>query len=329
MAFLDTDKQRAAAIIMLLAIGVFIALLPYATGLIGAPVLYVLFASWHRWLSSKIGIKTAAVIVIICAFLLIVLPGVWLIGMLVGQAQSTANSLINSPLLARLGTLRIGRFELGPELADIGRSLINWMGTNALGFIGSATHFTLNLLLSFFGLYYLLVSSGKGWDSFRDYVPFSRKNAEELRERFRSVTLATVVGTGVTAMISGILIAFGFWVTGLSNPVFWGVITVIFAILPVVGSGVVWIPGTISLFVEGKVVGAIVLAAIGIVAGQIGTPIHSYVVGKYSRTHPMITLVGAIAGISYFGLLGILIGPLTLSYFFEMLRMYREEYVTT
>jgi predicted PurR-regulated permease PerM len=329
MAFLDTDKQRAAAIIMLLAIGVFIALLPYATGLIGAPVLYVLFSGWHRWLSSKVGAKTGAVIVIICAFLLIVLPGVWLIGMLVGQAQDTANSLVNSPLLSRLSTLRIGRFEVGPELADIGRSLINWMGTNALGFIGSATHFTLNLLLSFFGLYYLLVSSGSGWDSFRDYVPFSRANAEKLRERFRSVTFATVVGTGVTALISGIMIAFGFWVTGLSNPVFWGVITVIFAILPVVGSGVVWIPGAISLFVEGKVVGAVVLAAIGIIAGQIGTPIHSYVVGRYSRTHPMITLVGAIAGISYFGLLGILIGPLTLSYFFEMLRMYREEYVTT
>jgi predicted PurR-regulated permease PerM len=329
MAFLDSDKQRAAAIIMLLAIGVFIALLPYATGLIGAPVLYVLFAGWHRWLASKVGLKTGAVIVIICAFLLIVLPGVWLIGLLVGQAQDTANSLINSPLLNRLSTLRIGRFEVGPELADIGRSLINWMGTNALGFIGSATHFTLNLLLSFFGLYYLLVSSGKGWDSFRDYVPFSRQNAEKLRERFRSVTLATVVGTGVTALISGVMIAFGFWVSGLSNPVFWGVITVIFAILPVVGSGVVWIPGAISLFVDGKVVGAIVLAAIGIVAGQIGTPIHSYVVGRYSRTHPMITLVGAIAGISYFGLLGILIGPLTLSYFFEMLRMYREEYVTT
>ena len=328
MAFLDTDKQRAAVVIALLAVGVFVALLPYATGLIGAPVFYVLFSSWHRWLSGKIGIRTAAVVVIICAFLLIVLPGVWLIGLLVGQAQDTANSLMHSTLLNRLSTLRIGRFELGPELADIGRSLINWMGTNALGFIGSATHFTLNLLLSFFGLYYLLVSSGTGWDRFRDYVPFSPQNAEKLRERFRSVTLATFLGTGVTALLSGVMIAFGFWGCGLSNPLFWGVITVIFAILPVVGSGVVWIPGAITLFVEGKVVGAIVLAAIGIIAGQVGTPIHSYVVGKYSRTHPMITLVGAIAGISYFGLLGILIGPLTLSYFFEMLRMYREEYVT-
>jgi predicted PurR-regulated permease PerM len=329
MAFLDTDKQRAAILISLLAIGVLIALLPYATGLIGAPVLYVLFAPLHRWLAARIRPGPAAIGVILCAFLIIVLPGVWLIGLLVGQAQGVASTLVNSPLLARVSEFRIGRFELGPELAEIGRSLINWLGTSALGFIGTATHFTLNLLLSFFGLYYLLVSSGKGWETFRYYVPFSEANAEALRERFRSVTLATVLGTGVTALLSGLLIGFGFWVVGLSNPVFWGVITVIFAILPVVGSGIVWIPGVVSLALGGKIVGAVALAVIGIVAGQIGTPIHSYVVGRYTRIHPMVTLVGAIAGISYFGLLGILIGPLALSYFFEMIRMYREEYVTS
>jgi predicted PurR-regulated permease PerM len=329
MPFLDTDKQRAAILISLLAIGVLVALLPYATGLIGAPVLYVLFAPWHRWLAARIRPGPAAIVVIIAAFLIIVLPGVWLIGMLVGQAQGVASTLVNSPLLARISDFRIGRFELGPELADIGRSLINWLGTSALGFIGTATHFTLNLLLSFFGLYYLLVSAGKGWETFRYYIPFSEANTEALRERFRSVTLATVLGTGVTALISGLLIGLGFWVVGLSNPVFWGVITVIFAILPVVGSGIVWIPGVVSLALDGKIVGAVALAVIGIVAGQIGTPIHSYVVGRYTRIHPMVTLVGAIAGISYFGLLGILIGPLTLSYFFEMIRMYREEYVTS
>ncbi len=327
MSFLDSDKQRAALLIVLLAIGVFVALIPYATGLIGAPVLYVLFSSWHQWLAERIRPVPAAIVVIVSAFLLIVLPGVWLIGLLVGQAEGIANTLVNSPLLDRVSTIRIGRFELGPELAGIGRSLINWMGTNALGFIGTATHFTLNLLLSFFGLYYLLVSQGKGWQSLRGFVPFSERNAEKLRERFRDVTLATVVGTGVTALLSGIMIGGAFWLVGLSNALFWGVITIIFAILPVLGSGIVWIPGAISLVLNGRVVGAVVLTVIGVVAGYVGTPIHSYVVGRYTAIHPMITLVGAIAGIGYFGLLGILIGPLVLSYFFELIRMYREEYV--
>ena len=328
MPLLGSDKQRAAVLIGLLAIGVFIALVPYATGLIGAPVLYVIFLPLHQWLAPKIRPGPAAIFVILCAFLLIVLPGVWLIGMLVGQAQGVASNLVNSPILERLSNLRVGTLQLGPELAGIGRSLINWLGTNALGFIGTATHFTLNLILSFFGLYYLLVGTGKSWESLRSYLPFSEENAEILRDRFRSVTLATVIGTGVTALVSGVLIGFGFWVTGLSNPVFWGVVTVVFAILPVVGSALIWVPGAISLFLNGRIGAAIVLLVIGVLAGQVDTPMRPWVYRKYSQIHPMITVVGAIAGIRYFGLLGLLIGPLALSYFFELIRMYREEYVT-
>ena len=327
MPLLGSDKQRAAVLIGLLAIGVFIALVPYATGLIGAPVLYVIFLPMHQWLAPKIRPGPAAIFVILCAFLLIVLPGVWLIGMLVGQAQGVASNLVNSPILERLSSLRVGTLQLGPELAGIGRSLINWLGTNALGFIGTATHFTLNLILSFFGLYYLLVGTGKSWESLRSYLPFSEENAEILRDRFRSVTLATVIGTGVTALVSGVLIGFGFWVTGLSNPVFWGVVTVVFAILPVVGSALIWVPGAISLFLNGRIGAAIVLLVIGVLAGQVDTPMRPWVYRKYSQIHPMITVVGAIAGIRYFGLLGLLIGPLALSYFFELIRMYREEYV--
>lgn len=327
MAIFDTDKQRAALLVLLLAVGIFWALLPYATGLLGAPVLYVLFSPLHRWLAPKIRPAPAAGVVILVAFLLIVLPGVWLIGMLVGQAQGVASGLTNSALLERLATLRIGQLEVGPELADIGRSLISWLGGNAIGFIGTATHFTLNLILSFFGLYYLLLGPGTGWPGLHSYVPFSHQNVELLTERFRSVTLATVIGTGLTAVIQGIMIGAAFAVVGLGNAMFWGVVTVVFAILPVVGSGIIWLPAAITLGIQGHTAGVIVLTLVGLLAGQLHTLINPWVFKRYSQIHPMVTLVGAIAGVSYFGLLGLLIGPLALSYFFELTRMYREEYL--
>jgi predicted PurR-regulated permease PerM len=327
MPFFDTDKERAALIVLLLAVGVFYALMPYATGLIGAPVLYVLFAPSHQWLARRIRPGPAAVVVILIAFLVIVLPGVWLIGMLVGQAGDVASGLAKSTLLDRLSTLRVGQFELGPELANIGRSLIQWLGQNALGFIGSATHFTLNLIFSFFGLYYLLLGPGEGWRGIHSYVPFSEKNVLLLRDRFRSVTLATVIGTGLTATIQGIIIGATFALVGLSNSVFWGVVTIVFGILPVVGAGIIWVPGAISLWVSGHAAGAIVLVVVGLLAGQLHALINPWVFKRYSHIHPMVTLVGAIAGVSYFGLLGLLIGPLALSYFFELIRMYREEYL--
>lgn len=329
MAIFDTNKERAALVVFLLAVGVALTVAPYATGLLGAPVLYVIFAGFHRWLSRYIPPAVAAIIVIFCAFLLIVIPGVWLIGMLLSQAQDIAASLVTSTVLKRLGTVQIGGFALGPELAGIGRSLISWLGGNAIGFIGSATHFTLDLLFAFFGLYYLLLSPDAAWHGVRPYIPFSNAHVDSLRERFRSVTMGTVVGTGLTALVQGVMIGAAFWLTGLSNPIFWGVVTVIFAMLPVVGSGMIFVPGVVSLVLDGHTGGAVVLAVVGALAGQVHTLIGPAITRRYAEVHPMITLVGAIAGVTHFGLLGLLIGPLALSYFFELIRMYREEYLRT
>lgn len=328
MVFFDTKKERAALIVLLLAVGLAVALGPYVSGLLGAPVLYVLFHPMHRWLARKIPPRVAAVVVILIAFLLIVLPGIWLIGMLVGRAQGVAAGLVNSPLLARISTLRIGQFEVGPQLASIGKEVITWLGGSALGFIGTATRFTLNLLFTFFGLYYLLLNPDGVWRALAPYIPFSQQNVQILRERFVSLTAATVVGTGLVAVIQGTLVGLGFLITGLNDPVFWSVVTMVFGILPVVGAGMVWVPASISLFLSGRPGAGIFLIILGVgVVANVENFVRPWVFAKYSQVHPMVTLVGAVLGVSYFGLIGLLIGPLALSYFFELIRMYREEYL--
>src|SRR5262245_6956519 len=98
MALFDTKKERAALVLGLLAVGLAFALAPYVTGLLGAPVLYVLFGPMYRGLAKTVPPRLAAAITIITVFFIIVFPGVWLIGMLVGQAQGAAQSLLNSPL---------------------------------------------------------------------------------------------------------------------------------------------------------------------------------------------------------------------------------------
>jgi predicted PurR-regulated permease PerM len=328
MALFDTKKERAALVLALLAIGLAIALAPYISGLLGAPVLYVLFSPFHRALSRSMPRTLAAGFVILTAFLIIVLPGIWLIGMLVGQAQSVAASLVDSPLLARISTLRVGQFEVGPQIASIGKELITFLGGSALGFIGTATRFTLNLLFTFFGLYYLLLHPNAVWRAVEPYIPFSRANVDILKQRFISLTYATVVGTGLIALVQGTIVGTGFWVTGLNDPVFWGVVTMVFGILPLVGAGLIWVPAAISLVLNGHAGRAIGLAILGIVVvANVENVIRPYVFKRYSEVHPMITLVGAVLGVSYFGLIGLLIGPLALSYFFELIRMYREEYL--
>lgn len=328
MAIFDTKKERAALILGLLAVALAIALSPYVSGLLGAPVLFVLFRGVHRRLTKHMPAWLAAGIVILMAFLIIVIPGVWLIGMLVGQAQDVAAGLVNSTLLARISNLRVGQFEVGPQLASIGKELITFLGGSALGFIGTATRFTLNLLFTFFGLYYLLLNPRVLTRGVQPYIPFSRENVEILKDRFVSLTYATVVGTGLIALAQGIIVGLGFLATGLQDPVFWAVVTMVFGILPLVGAGIIWGPAAISLFLSGRPVAAIGLIVLGlVVVANVENVIRPYVFKRYSEVHPMITLVGAVLGVSYFGLIGLLIGPLALSYFFELIRMYREEYL--
>src|SRR3990172_7842564 len=231
MAFLDTNHQRAALVVLLLGFALAWALLPYTTGLIGIPVLYVIFAPAHRWLARRVRPSVAATLVVLLGVFLIVVPGASFAGLIVNEAQQIATGVVQSPILARLSQLRIGRTEIGPELANLGRSIISWLGTGAFSLVGTATRLALNLTIAFFGLYYLLLRPGETWEAVRPYIPFSALNADKLQRRFHDVTISTLIGTGLTAAIQGVLVGIGFWLTGLPNAVFWGVVTVIVAIL--------------------------------------------------------------------------------------------------
>src|SRR6266571_58650 len=289
MPLIDTNHQRAALLVLLLGVALVIALTPYATGLIGIPVLYAVFTPVHEWLSLRVRPKIAASLVVALALFLIVVPGVSFAGLIVGQAQEIAGGVIRNPLLGRLRELKLGGMDLGPRLADLGAQVVAWIGSSAFGLVGTET----------------------------------------LRQRFRDVTTSTIIGTGVTAAIQGTLVGLGFWLTGLPNAVFWGVVTMVFAILPVVGSALVWGPGALALILGHHALSGVLLALGGaVVVGNVDYVIRPMVFRRWANIHPLVTLVGALAGVPYFGILGLLIGPLALSYFFELIKMYGEEYLS-
>jgi predicted PurR-regulated permease PerM len=328
MAFLDSKRDRAAFLIFVLGLGLVWTLWPFVTGLIGAPVLYVMFAPMYRWLAPRTRPRLAAALVVLLGVILVLGPGVSFVGVIAGEAQDMASGVIRSPLLSRLRELRIGPYDVGAQIEALGSRLVSFIGASALGLIGTATRLGIQLTIAFFGLFYLLLAPETAWRQVQPFIPFSRRNAEILRERFRDVTISTLVGTGLTATVQGLLVGLGFWVTGIPNALFWGVVTVVLAILPVVGSGLVWGPGALSLALGGDYGRAIGLAIWGVVVvGNVDNVIRPIVFRRWAQIHPFMTIIGAFAGIQYFGLLGLLIGPLAISYFFELIRMYRAEYL--
>jgi predicted PurR-regulated permease PerM len=329
MQFLDTKRQRAAALIFILGLGLAWALWPFLTGLMGALVLYVVFTPFYRALRRH-GLRPgwAAGLVVLAALVLVVGPGISFIGLVANEAQGMTAQVLQSPLLARLRELRVGPYDIGAQIENLGSQFVSWAGSSALSVVGTATRLGIQITISFFGLFYLLVAPDGAWRGIRPFIPFSSANAEILRVRFRDVTFSTLVGTGLTATVQGLLVGVAFWAAGLANAVFWGVVTIIVAILPVVGSGLIWGPGAAALALAGRPGPAIALALWGVfVVGNVDNVIRPFVFRRWARIHPFITVIGAFAGINWFGLLGLLIGPLAISYFFELIRMYRAEYL--
>ena len=329
VAFLDTKHQRAAFLVLALGAALLWTLGPYATGIIGIPVLAVLFAPVHNWLVRR-GAHSgfAALVVTLLGAVLLIVPGVLIAGLLINQAQEITQTVLQSPIIERFQSLRIRGIPIGPRLAEAGGRIVAAIGASAFGLVGTATRLTLNLTISFFGLYYVLKHPGDVWLDARPFIPFSPTNTEKLGRRFKEVTVSTVIGTGVVAALQGALLGLAFGIAGLPNALFWGVVTMALAILPVVGSGLVWGPAAVVLIMQGRVGAGILLIIWGIVVvGSVDNFMRPLIYRRFSAIHPLITLIGAIAGVNYFGLLGLLIGPLALSYLFELIRMYREEYL--
>lgn len=328
MAVLIDRQQRAALLIFILGAGLLWATWPYFSGLLGAPVLYVIFGALHRKLATKIGSSAAAIVVILIAFLVIFLPVVGAVGLLANEAEGWSSAIRNSALLERLTVFQIGDIKVGEQLKKVSSTALSWLGGSAFGLLGTGAKLLIQFTLTFFGLYYLLVQPDEARKMLESFIPFTPANRAKLIEAFRNVTVSMLVGTFATALLQGLAVGLGFWALGLPSPAFWGVVTVIFAILPLVGSGIIWAPGAVYLAFQHRPVAAALLAAGGVlIVGNIDTLVRPYVFRRYAQMHPFITVIGAFAFVPIVGILGLLVGPLAISYFFELVAMYKGEYL--
>ena len=329
MDLLRTKRDRARLLIVALGLVIVIALSPFISGLLGAAVLYVLCIEPYRRMARVLRPGLAAFITLAAAILVIALPFTWLVGMVIDQAPDTLRSVQNSFLFTRIAQLRIGTLNVGAEIAKASGTLIQWVSAQAFDFVGSAARATLNLVIAFFGLYYMLRSGEQMWAGAREYIPFSPRTADALRERFYGVTRATLLGTALTAAGQGALVGLAFWLVGLPSALFWGTMTAFASILPVLGSGLVWMPAVLVLLLQQRYGAVVVMLVLGwLIATNIDNVIRPYVYRRVSNIHPMTTLIGAFAGVRYFGIPGLLLGPLAIAYLFELLRFYREEFGT-
>ncbi|HEY0679396.1 MAG TPA: AI-2E family transporter, partial [Chitinophagaceae bacterium] len=159
------------------------------------------------------------------------------------------------------------------------------------------------------------------------YMPVKDENVTLIKKDLNTMVISNAVGIPVIALLQGLVGLLGYWIIGVDEPVFWFVITAITAMLPVVGAALAYIPLGLLLFANGDAARGIAVLLYGfIIIGLVDNVFRFWFNKKVGDIHPLITVFGVIVGVSVFGFIGIIFGPILISLFILLIKIYMSEY---
>jgi predicted PurR-regulated permease PerM len=324
-------KNIVLAVTCILGLFILYSLSEVFTAFLGAVVFYTLFKplftyfiARHRWPRPL-----AAILVILLSFLIIILPFSALTLMIFNKIIEFRNhpEQVNV-IIQQLNDFASNKLHQ-PEIVD---DIILKAEAYALSTFSSAVNGILSVALKvtvmYFVLYFMLVSFEKFEGILFKYMPFRQQNSLIFAHELRNITYSNVLGQGVISIVQGILLGVGFLIFDLPDAFFWGTICIFLSFLPVVGAGLIFVPAGILCLSHGDLFsGWGILAWGAILVTNIDNVLRFVISRKFADTHPLITIIGVVIGIPYFGILGLVFGPLLLSYFILLVRIYEIRYI--
>jgi predicted PurR-regulated permease PerM len=180
----------------------------------------------------------------------------------------------------------------------------------------------------YFILYFMLVNGRRMEEDLYEYIPLKDGNVELIGKEVRTMVISNVIGIPLIALIQGIVGLIGYLIIGIPEPFLWFVATSIAAMMPVVGAGLIYIPLTIMMFMQGHTGKGIAMAIWGFgFIGLVDNLFRFLLNKRLGNIHPLITIFGVIVGIQLFGFIGLIFGPLLISMFILLLRIYSSEFI--
>lgn len=328
MSIFNHKQRNNIILVSIVVLGCFIvyALSGLFSAILGAIVLFTIFRPIFLYLTERRGWNRplSALCIIFFSLTVIVLPFLALSIMVIGKI-STINK---DTFPIQQWQDKIDRFAgttfNQPHFVDNNMQKLGAYATELFpSIIGSAANIILTLLMLYFLLYFMFVQIKQFEAGLLKYAPFREQYALKFAKELRNSTYSNVLGQGLIAVVQGVLLANGFWIAGISDPIFWGVIGAFISFLPIVGAPTLTIPASIILYADGhKLKGAILLAYGILFIGNIDNVLRMIINKRVSNTHPIITVIGVFIGLPLFGILGLVFGPLLFSYFLLLVEIY-------
>lgn len=316
-------------IIIIFGILLYYSLSQFFTAFLGAVIFYVLSRRRMNKLLKRGWKKPgAAVFVMLLSLIIIVIP-VILVGVLLydkGKYYMDNPDLlvaslkkVQSQIESNYGITIISEEKIA-DLKNYVTSLLSKALNEGLSFFG-------NLTMLYFFLYFMLISINRMEAAIIFFLPFKREKIELFGKELVAQTVSNAIGVPAIAVAQALIGFVGYLIADVPEAGFWAVITAFASIIPVIGTGLVWAPIAIYLFViEHTWQGAFIVVWGLLILGLTDNVVRFVLAKKMANVHPIITVLGVIMGIKYFGLTGLIFGPVLISYFIILLKIYYMEY---
>lgn len=318
------------ATIITLGIVLFNQLKSLIPSFLGAYTLYVLLRKSmfilhgrYKWNRSA----TAALLMLL-SFLIILLPIFLVVNMLTSKiafamqhSQDVLGALQN--YIEKIE----GQYNIN-ILTDANLEKITTWGSETVPKILGATFDTITgIVIMYFILYFMLVEGRKMESNFYDWVPLKDENTLLLRKELNSMVYSNAIGIPLIAILQGVVGLIGYLVLGVEQPWFWFVITCITSMLPVVGAAIAYVPVALLFFAAGHPAKGAIMLAYGFgVIGTVDNLFRFIFLKRIGDVHPLITGFGVIIGVGLFGFIGLIFGPILISLFLVLIKIYANEF---
>jgi predicted PurR-regulated permease PerM len=332
---IDQNRIRQVFfIIILLFLGIllFFELYTFLPAVLGAITIYILLHKWMFFLTEKKKWRKGwtAIILMLFSFIVILLP----VGLLVNMLSSKISFAVqhSDELVQALKKVVAGiETRFGIVLASE-ENINNLGGTIAKslpGILGATFNTLTTIFFMYFILYFMLVNGRKMEDALYEHVPLHDKNVNRLGKEIHMMVMSNAIGIPLIAFAQGLIGLVGYLIIGVDEPFFWFGVTCIAGMIPVVGAALAYVPLAIIFFANDQTGRGIAMLIFGFgIIGTVDNILRFTLLKKLGNVHPLTTVFGVIIGLNLFGFIGLIFGPLLISLFMLLLKIYSSEFIT-
>ncbi len=309
---------------------------PYLSAIFLASVLTVLFAPVHRWFRKELnGSKNLSAFLTVLLMLCLILVPLIFFGILMFQEVLTNYRLLTetggtsiridhmTDVVQRYVGKYVPGFQIHTTVSAYIETILRFIASNLNTFFSGIVSFLIDIFI-IVGTMFFLYRDGEKLHSFAvRWSPLADAHDESIIMKLQSAVGYVVSGALFVSAIQGFTVGVGFWLFGVSNPVLWGMVSVIAALIPVVGTAIITVPAGIILLMNHDIVSGVGILIWGsILVGLVDNLIRPYLIRRGVDIHPFVILLSVLGGLAYFGPIGFLAGPIVLAFFFTLLEIY-------